>query len=226
MRREILFLTPLLSEKYMSAAKFALDVAAKEFKSRARSWWRDPATGVTPEQAAREILSAFLPRAFRRPVAEDGHRGVHDSVPRRVQAGAGIRAGDCSSRSAACWCRPDFLSCRAANPHRRPPRGPYSLASRMSYFLWGSMPDELAVRSRRSRETARPRGGAARSFRACCATNRRWCSSSASWTSGCAFAQLDTDKAPDPKLFPAWATDERSALRHPPPARRCSSTRS
>src|SRR5882724_8432303 len=67
---ETLFLSPLLSEKYMQAAKFALDVASKEYKSRERILVARPGNGVPPEQAAREILKAFLPRAFRRPVTE------------------------------------------------------------------------------------------------------------------------------------------------------------
>src|SRR5882724_3754464 len=35
---ETLFLSPLLSEKYLQAAKFAMDVAAKEYKSRERTF--------------------------------------------------------------------------------------------------------------------------------------------------------------------------------------------
>src|SRR5215831_12350071 len=49
---ETLFLTPLLAEKYLDAAKFALDAAFKEFKPRARILVARPGDGVTPEQAA------------------------------------------------------------------------------------------------------------------------------------------------------------------------------
>ena len=67
---ETLFLSPLHSEKYMDVAKFALDFAGKEFKSRAKILVAKPGPGVSPQQAAREILKSFLPRAFRRPVTE------------------------------------------------------------------------------------------------------------------------------------------------------------
>src|SRR4051794_14087117 len=67
---EVLFLTPLLAEKYLAAAKFALDAAFKEYKPRTRILVARPGAGTTPEQAARAVLSAFLPRAFRRPVGE------------------------------------------------------------------------------------------------------------------------------------------------------------
>ena len=67
---ETLFLSPLHSEKYMETAKLAMDFAAKEYKSRTRILVAKPGPGITAEQAARKILQAFLPRAFRRPVTE------------------------------------------------------------------------------------------------------------------------------------------------------------
>src|SRR6185369_2211414 len=67
---ETLFLSPLHSEKYMDAAKFVVDFAAKEFKSRVKILVAKPGPGITPDQAARTILTTFLPRAFRRPVDE------------------------------------------------------------------------------------------------------------------------------------------------------------
>jgi len=68
---ETLFLSPLLLEKYMKTAQFAMDAAAKEYKSREKIFVARPGNGVSQEQAAREILKSFLPRAFRRPVAQD-----------------------------------------------------------------------------------------------------------------------------------------------------------
>src|SRR5262249_50765304 len=67
---ETLFLSPLHSEKYMQAAKLATDFAAKEYKSRVKARVAKPGTGMTSDRAAHEILAAFLPRAFRRPVDE------------------------------------------------------------------------------------------------------------------------------------------------------------
>jgi hypothetical protein len=65
---ETLFLSPLHSEKYIETATFAINFAAKEFKSREKIFVSHPGPGVSPDQAAREILKSFLPRAFRRPV--------------------------------------------------------------------------------------------------------------------------------------------------------------
>jgi len=50
---ETLFLSPLHSEKYMEAAKLAMDFAAKEFKPRARILVAKPGPGVSPDRAAR-----------------------------------------------------------------------------------------------------------------------------------------------------------------------------
>ena len=45
--------------------KFAIDFAAKEFKSRNKMLIAKPGPGVSADQAARKILKGFLPRAFR-----------------------------------------------------------------------------------------------------------------------------------------------------------------
>lgn len=141
---ETLFLSPLHSEKYMEVAKLAMDSAAKEFKSRAKILVAKPGPGVTPDQAAREILKAFLPRAFRRPVTEP------DIAPylelfraARKQRQTFEEAVFFSLRGALV--SPLFLF-RAEPPNTKPEPRPvdqYALASRLSYFLWGSMPDEL-----------------------------------------------------------------------------------
>ena len=65
---ETLFLSPLLAEKYLDAATFAMDFAAKEYKSRAKLIIAKPGPGVTADAAAHKVLAHFLARAFRRPV--------------------------------------------------------------------------------------------------------------------------------------------------------------
>ena len=64
---ETLFLSPIHAEKYLDAAKLALSYAAKDPRSRARFLIAKPGPGITADQAARQILDEFLPRAFRRP---------------------------------------------------------------------------------------------------------------------------------------------------------------
>jgi hypothetical protein len=141
---ETLFLSPLHSEKYMDLARFAIDFAAKEYKSRAKILVAKPGPGVSPDQAAREILKSFLPRAFRRPVTEA------DIVPYLQLFQAARKQGQPFEESVFFALRgalvsPLFLF-RSEVPNSSPEPRPvdrYALASRLSYFLWGSMPDEF-----------------------------------------------------------------------------------
>ncbi len=102
----------------------------------------DPSPGVwsveskEPLADADRLLAAFLPRAFRRPVAEEVRKTYVARVEER------LKAGDCfetAMRAAyrAALCSPDFLY------HVEPAGkldGP-ALANRLSYFLWNSLPD-------------------------------------------------------------------------------------
>ena len=216
---ETLFLSPLLSEKYMKAAKFAMDVAAKEYKSREKILVARPGNGVSPEQAAREILKAFLPRAFRRPVRRTmTSRSISRSFAPRASRARNSSPPFCSP-SGPSLVSPRFLFLA------EPPNttgdlrriDAYSLASRMSYFLLGSMPDELLFDIAAAGKLHDPavvheliprmlRREQALEFA------KRFVDQ---WLR---IRQLDTDKAPDAKLFPAWTTDEeiRSDIRLQP----------
>src|SRR5580700_8678343 len=67
---EVLFLSPVLAEKYMDAAKQSLEFAMRDSRARARIGIVEPSARLTPTAAAHQILAGFLPRAFRRPVTE------------------------------------------------------------------------------------------------------------------------------------------------------------
>ncbi len=131
---ETLFLSPLHSEKYLDTAKLALDFAAKEFKSRKRLLVARPGPGVSEEMAARKIAAAFLPKAFRRPATEE-------EVAQYVSLFKAARSKGEEWEPAVFF----MLRTVLVSPHFlfRMETGEYALASRLSYFLWGSMPDEL-----------------------------------------------------------------------------------
>ncbi len=93
-----------------------------------------------PRADAERLLAAFLPKAFRRPVADDVRRQYVALVDQR------LKAGDCFE-SAMRWayraalCAPDFL-------YHVEPAGKlddFALASRLSYFLWNSAPDDALI---------------------------------------------------------------------------------
>ena len=130
---------------------------------------RDPEKGVwtvrsvEPLKDADRLLASFLPKAFRRPVADEVRAQYVSRVEERV------KAGDCfetAMRSVyrSALCSPDFLfhvesgtgfeavgnggvspSDDAEGVPDLPTAGTavpqHALASRLSYFLWNSMPD-------------------------------------------------------------------------------------
>jgi len=99
----------------------------------------DPAFAVTsehPEQDAGKLLRDFVPRAFRRPVTEAEVTPFIGLVKSRLANGysfeEAMRVG-----YKAILTSPDFLFLK-----EKPGKlDDYALASRLSYFLWSSMPD-------------------------------------------------------------------------------------
>jgi mono/diheme cytochrome c family protein len=89
-----------------------------------------------PLADADRLLAAFLPRAFRRPVEDEVRRAYVAQVEAR------LKAGDCFETAMrwayrAALCSPDFLY-RVELPGTL---DGHALASRLSYFLWNSLPD-------------------------------------------------------------------------------------
>ena len=135
---ETLFLSPIHAEKYLDAARAALDAAAKDPRSRAKFLIAGPSSAVTPEQAARTILAEFLPRAFRRPVAESDVM-FYLGLFRTAQRQSGSFDDSILFALRGALISPRFLF-RMEPPGRL---DDYALATRLSYFLWNSMPDSL-----------------------------------------------------------------------------------
>jgi len=215
---ETLFLSPLHSEKYLELAKFAMNFAAKEYKSRARIFVAKPGPGVTPEQAARTIIKTFLPRAFRRPVTEA------EQAPYLDLFRAAQKHGETFDASVLFTLRgvlvsPNFLfrvePANSALTAR--PLDNYALANRLSYFLWGSMPDELlfdlAAKGKLQdpevlKQMVRMMLRNDRSMQFAERFVEQWLHT----------RDLGGDKAPDAKLFPDLTKDEdlRSDIRYQP----------
>ena len=111
------------------------------------------------EVAARAILAPLVRRAFRRPVAEDDLRRPLEFF-RRGRAGGDFDAGIEFAVSSV-LVSPQFLFRVEADPPGVEPGAAYrlsdiELASRLSFFLWSSIPDdELLDRATRG-ELSRP----------------------------------------------------------------------
>jgi mono/diheme cytochrome c family protein len=90
-----------------------------------------------PPADARSLLADFLPRAFRRPVAPAEVARYVQVATRRLKAGACFEDAMRAAYKRA-LCSPDFLFLR----EKPGPLDDHALACRLSYFLWGSMPDD------------------------------------------------------------------------------------
>lgn len=129
---DVLFLSPLLIERYWEGTQLALDALAASPGGLAS------ALADTEEASVRGLLA----RAFRRPArAEEvtARLGLAEQGPRAVLASALLS--------------PEFLF--RVEPERADADGAFAvsdheLAVRLSYFLWGTMPD-AALRARADR---------------------------------------------------------------------------
>ena len=97
------------------------------------------------EKCAATILATVMRRAYRRPVTKadvDEPMGFY----RKGRAGADFDAG-IAAGLAAVLANPEFLLRVESDPEKVPPGGVYrisdlELASRLSFFLWSSIPDD------------------------------------------------------------------------------------
>src|SRR6185312_334337 len=94
------------------------------------------------EVYAREMLSRFVRRAYRRPVEKE-------EIDRLVSAFVAARPEKESFEEAikvpliAVLCSPDFLFLSEPRDQETPqPLTDHELAARLSYFVWSSMPDD------------------------------------------------------------------------------------
>jgi mono/diheme cytochrome c family protein len=143
---ETLFLSPMHAEKYLEAARQALIYGLKDPRSRSRFMIAEPKDGVTPEQAARKILDAFVPRAFRRPAPPAEIDQYYTLFLNAHKEGDPFDDAMHFALQGVLM-SPHFLF-RLEEPNPGPePRlaDQYAMASRLSYFLWGSTPDDTLL---------------------------------------------------------------------------------
>lgn len=113
--------------------------------SRRRIFTCRPAGDEDEQACADQILSALARRAYRRPVTEEDARVLAEFFESGRQSGgfdAGIAMG-----LRRILMSPDFLFRRERDPEDLPAGAVYSisdyeLASRLSFFLWSSIPDD------------------------------------------------------------------------------------
>ncbi len=108
-------------------------------------------TPVAPAADARRLLTAFLARAYRRPATAGEITVATALVAKRMKQGDSFEDAVRTACRAA-LCSPEFLF--VGGPPGR--LDDWALASRLSYFLWDSMPDETLFNLARRRQLAQP----------------------------------------------------------------------
>jgi hypothetical protein len=137
----------LLLEKYVEAADRIVPAAFGDPSLRSRLLVCDPAQDAA---CGRRVVRAFAERAFRRPVSDAELAPYVSLIELAVRHGDSVEVG-LQLAFKAVLVSPSFLYRTEPDP---PPGATrrldgFELASRLSYFLWSSMPDDqLLARAR------------------------------------------------------------------------------
>jgi len=153
---DVLSVSPMLMEKYISAARSIVGkLEASSDDADPPLWWAPPvlAADSSPgDQNAglREFFENFASRLFRRPVDESTLDHLISLVD-KAASGAGKTTTDGVHQAmVAVLCSPQFLFRTEPQPQTADADmvvevDDFALASRLSYFLWKSCPDETLL---------------------------------------------------------------------------------
>ena len=122
----------------------------------------DPVTAEDEAPCAREIVASLARRAYRRPVTDANTRPLLASYEDGRREGGDFEDG-IRWAVEALLVSPKFLFRVERDPVNVPPGTPYrisdlELASRLSFFLWSSIPDDELIDLARPGETERASG--------------------------------------------------------------------
>jgi Protein of unknown function (DUF1592)/Protein of unknown function (DUF1588)/Protein of unknown function (DUF1585)/Protein of unknown function (DUF1595)/Protein of unknown function (DUF1587)/Cytochrome C oxidase, cbb3-type, subunit III len=147
-----LFVPPIFMERLIRATGEALAAApADRLLAEAKPWWRSERGHATAN------LSAFLARAWRRPPDDDETERLVAVYDRARKRGAAFEPAFRDACRAA-LVSPNFLyRIEHEETNGAPWRiNDYELASRLSYFVWSSMPDGRLFQLASRRELHKP----------------------------------------------------------------------
>jgi hypothetical protein len=222
---DVLSLPPLLMEKYLAAAEKIIDEAYRTPELRRRLMPRDN----RERGALFQNLKQFATRAWRRPVTDEETRRLQRLVQVAREQGDNPTVGIKTALQAV-LVSPHFLFrvelddgkaaqgidaprslSQGANAPRSPqPIGPYELASRLSYFLWSSMPNDELFRLARENKLRNPGVIEAQVKRMLRDPKARALADNfaSQWLNIRGLSSF----SPDPKRFPTFNADLRQAM--------------
>ncbi|MFM8497449.1 MAG: DUF1592 domain-containing protein, partial [Planctomycetia bacterium] len=206
-RADLLSLSPLLMESFLQLAESIFD--SPNFGPQTCGTWTamfeaPPATEPV-DQAIAARLGPFLTRAFRRPVDQETLDRYVAFATERVKSGASFTDAMKAAAGAA-LASPRFLYLgdgATTGPAQEPLDG-YELASRLSFFLWASGPDDQLLSAAGSGALRNPDVLAAQADRMMNSRRmKRFCDAfGAQWLK----IESLTSSEPDKKLFPDFHT--------------------
>ncbi|MEM8667091.1 MAG: DUF1592 domain-containing protein [Planctomycetota bacterium] len=160
-----LFIQPLLMERYVGLAEYVVDRALPEWpkteaekRARERLIIAHPSETEGVASAAKRVVTRFLWRAFRRQPTNDEVKRYAETIERSVRAGETFDHGVKAALRTA-LVSPNFLlrmERAESNNGDSITVDDFDLASRLSYFLWASMPDDLLLQLAHRGELSNP----------------------------------------------------------------------
>jgi hypothetical protein len=144
---DAMFVQPSLMEKYLAASKKVITSIYDDPKHLARVIVAKPGDKLPPDKAARTVLLTHASLAFRRRVTDE------DLAPLLALFGKKLAAGSTYEEALrpslqALLVHPSFLfRIEADQPGKSEWKiDDFELATRLSYFLWASMPDRRLLK--------------------------------------------------------------------------------
>lgn len=204
---DTLFVPPILMERYLDAAGEILDQAPAQ-----RLFFVKPSRKQPARAVARQILAHFALRAFRRPTepAEVNRlTALYDAAVKRGEP----HESAVKFALKAVLVSPSFLF-RVEKDQPTTEAylvADYELASRLSYFLWSSMPDEELLRLAGEKKLRRPEVLSAQLQRMLKDPKARSLAESfgGQWLR---VRELFTTAQPDPRRYPEYTPALRDAM--------------
>jgi len=212
---DVLSIPPLLLEKYLSAAETIAERVLQDEQARRRVFVEETTEDDEKVAVARRNLRAFATRAFRRPVTEEELERLFGVLRHAWEQGSS-ESEILQAAITAVLASPQFLFRVELDPSPEDEDGirelnDYELATRLSYFLWSSMPDAELFNLARQGELHQPDVLASQARRMLLDPKSRALvdNFAGQWLQLRDVARL----TPDPEKFTSFDADLREAMR-------------
>lgn len=140
---DALFIQPALMEKYLGASRRVIEAVYSNPEKKARVISVQPSDGISPVDAAKAVLTTQTSRAFRRRATDEEIGPLLMLFQKRLSEGAAYEDA-LRLPLQSLLVHPSFLF-RTEQDEKGKSQwriSDFELATRLSYFLWATMPDE------------------------------------------------------------------------------------